>query len=185
MPGSASRPPSSVTPPGALAAAAQHLAALIPPLRFATRDGFAGLPRLSGFGELVRRSVERAEAAGAPDSAALRGLLAEAEAFDALALGEKRRALLRVAGHLSALVPVPDELRELAARGRVEVRGSGTTTTPNATATSTAAPLPGPPLASGGMGTRREEAGEPGGTSTLSPAGEEGRERGPHREPPL
>jgi ATP-dependent DNA helicase RecG len=122
VPGSATRPPSRGAAPGALATAAQHLAALVPPLRFAARDGFAGLPRLTGFGKLVRRSVERARAAGAPDSAALRGLLAEGEAFDALAAAERRSALLRVVGHLSALVPVPDELRELAARGRVEVR---------------------------------------------------------------
>ncbi|HEX8910124.1 MAG TPA: DNA helicase RecG, partial [Anaeromyxobacteraceae bacterium] len=95
MPGSASG-----NPPGGVAglAAAQHLAALVPPLRFAARDGFAGLPRLSGFGELVRASVARARGAGAPESPALRGLLAEAAAFDALALADKRQALLRVAG---------------------------------------------------------------------------------------
>jgi len=102
--------------------AARHLSALVPPLRFAVRDGFAALPRLSAFEELLRGAVARARAAGAPDSAALRGLAAATEGFDQLAGPEKRRALARIAGDLSALIPVPGELRELAARGRVEAR---------------------------------------------------------------
>jgi hypothetical protein len=56
---------------------AAALGALVPPLRFASRDGFAGLPRLVGFGETVRSAVSRARDAGAPDSAALLGLAAE------------------------------------------------------------------------------------------------------------
>ncbi|HET9597268.1 MAG TPA: ATP-dependent DNA helicase RecG, partial [Anaeromyxobacteraceae bacterium] len=73
---------------------------------------------------------------GAPDSAALRGLEASAAGFDALPEPEKRRALARVAGHLSALIPVPEELRELAARGRVEARATATTSpTPGSTPT--------------------------------------------------
>jgi ATP-dependent DNA helicase RecG len=123
------------------AEAARALEVLFAPIRFATRDGFAALARLSGFDELLRRAVERARAAGAPDSRALRALAGEAEAFAALADPEKRRALLRVAGHLSTLVPVPEELKELAARGRVEARGGGIST---ATATSTGAPSPSP-----------------------------------------
>src|SRR5512144_3132809 len=97
-------------PPGGDPAieAARHLAALVPPLRFAVRDGFAALPRLSSFEELLRGAVARARAAGAPDSAALRGLTAAAEGFDRLAPPEKRRALARIAGNLSALIPVPD-----------------------------------------------------------------------------
>ncbi len=102
--------------------AAQQLAALVPPLRFAVRDGFAALQRLSAFEALLRGAVARARAVGAPDSAALRALVADADGFDRLGAPEKKRALARIAGHLSALIPVPDELRELAARGRVEAR---------------------------------------------------------------
>ncbi|MFL5301482.1 MAG: ATP-dependent DNA helicase RecG [Anaeromyxobacteraceae bacterium] len=104
--------------------AARALEVLFAPIRFAVRDGFAGLARLAGFEALVRAAVERARAAGAPDSAALRGLGADARGFDALPEPERRRAILRIAGHLSSLVAVPEELRELAARGRVEARAA-------------------------------------------------------------
>ncbi|HEX7623575.1 MAG TPA: DNA helicase RecG, partial [Anaeromyxobacteraceae bacterium] len=124
-------------------AAAEHLAALVPPLRFATRDGFAALARLSGFAELLRGAVARARAAGAPASPALEGLAAAGEGFDALPLPAKQRALLCVAGHLSSLIPVPGELRELAARGRVEVRAP----TPTSNPTSTSNPNPNPTAA--------------------------------------
>ena len=76
---------------GSTSQAARALEALFAPVRFATRDGFAALPRLSGFQELLRGAVERARAAGAPDSGALRGLAAEAERFDQLTDAEKRR----------------------------------------------------------------------------------------------
>ena len=122
MPGGAGgRPPPGGGDP--VLEAGHHLAALVPPLRFAVRDGFAALSRLSSFEELIRGAVARARAAGAPDSAALRGLAADAQGFDRLAAPEKKRALARIAGNLSALIPVPDDLRALAARGRVEVRG--------------------------------------------------------------
>jgi ATP-dependent DNA helicase RecG len=93
---------------------ASSLAALVAPLRFATRDGFAGLPRLVGFGETLKGAVRRAREAGAPESSALLRLGAEGDAFDALAPPEKRRALARIAAHLGALLPIPDDLRALA-----------------------------------------------------------------------
>ncbi len=137
------RPPTS----GDALVAARYLEALVRPIRFATRDGFAALPRLSGFAETLQGAVARARAAGAPDSTALRGLSAEAEGFDQLPPTRKKRALVRVAELLSTLIPVPDDLRELAARGRVEVRarpeapGSRIpTATPTATATATRPP---------------------------------------------
>jgi ATP-dependent DNA helicase RecG len=149
-------PPGDRPPPSGDSAreAARHLEALVRPLRFAAREGFAALARLTGFGETLRGAVTRARAAGAPDSPALRGLSAEAEGIDALPPAEKKRALARVAGFLSALVPVPDDLRELAARGRVEVRaGRSATPTSTQTATPTAPPsvrgegaAPEPPL---------------------------------------
>jgi ATP-dependent DNA helicase RecG len=154
------------------AAAARALEPLFAPIRFASRDGFAGLQRLSGFADLVRGAVARARAAGAPDSTALRGLAAEAEGFEALAEAEKRRALLRIAGHLSALVPVPEELRELAARGRVEARGG---------AAPVAAPLPGPPPARGGREIREAPTAPPG-APTPSPFQGEGQGEGAHPE---
>ncbi len=107
-----------------LAAAQQALATLVPPLRFAVKDGFAGAPRLRGFGELARGAIARARAAGAPSSPALERLAAEAEAFDALPADGRRGALARIAGGLSALIPVPEELREIARLGRTDIAAS-------------------------------------------------------------
>jgi ATP-dependent DNA helicase RecG len=67
-----------------VSAAARALEVLFAPIRFAARDGFAALPRLSGFADLVRGAVQRARAAGAPESTALRGLAAEADATHVL-----------------------------------------------------------------------------------------------------
>jgi ATP-dependent DNA helicase RecG len=122
------------------------LEALVAPIRFAARDGFAGLPRLVGFGKTVRAAVGQARSAGAPDSAALRGLAAEAEAFDGLAPPERRRALARIASHLASLIPVPAEVQELARRARVETRARPSATptpTPTETRAPTAVPSPG------------------------------------------
>jgi ATP-dependent DNA helicase RecG len=110
--------------PGA-SEAARALEALVPPLRFAARDGFAGVERLAGFGETVRGAVGRARAFGAEDSPALRRLLAEGEAFDAAPAAARRRAVARMAADLGALVPLPPELREAARAGRVEVEEPG------------------------------------------------------------
>ncbi|ABS26277.1 ATP-dependent DNA helicase RecG [Anaeromyxobacter sp. Fw109-5] len=125
-------PAAGESSPG-LAAAQRALAALVPPLRFAVKDGFAGAPRLKGFGELARGAIARARAAGAPDTPALQRLAIEAEAFDALPADERRAALARIAGGLSALIPVPEELREVARLGRTGVaagtrQGRGTST---------------------------------------------------------
>jgi ATP-dependent DNA helicase RecG len=125
-------PAAEESSPG-LAAAQRALAALVPPLRFAVKDGFAGAPRLKGFGELARGAIARARAAGAPDTPALQRLAIEAEAFDALPADERRAALARIAGALSALIPVPEELREVARLGRTDVaagkgQGRGTST---------------------------------------------------------
>jgi ATP-dependent DNA helicase RecG len=94
--------------------AAAALAALVPPVRFATRDGFAGLARLVGFGETVASAVARAREVGAPDSPALLALLTSAQGFDALDGREKRRALGRIAASLATLIPVPEELKAIA-----------------------------------------------------------------------
>jgi ATP-dependent DNA helicase RecG len=112
------------------AAAARALEVLVPPLRFAVKDGFAGAPRLKGFGTLVAGAVGRARASGAADSPALRGLAGEGERFDALPAEARREALGRVAAHLSALVPVPEELRELARSARVGMMGRTTAVRP-------------------------------------------------------
>ncbi len=109
---------------------ARYLEALVAPVRFAARDGFAGLGRLVGFGETLRAAVAGARSAGAPDSAGLRALAGEAEGFDGLAPEGRRRALARVAAHLASLIPVPPEIQALARRGRVDRRPS---------------PRPGPP----------------------------------------
>jgi ATP-dependent DNA helicase RecG len=141
-----------------LAAAQQALAALVPPLRFAVKDGFAGAPRLKGFGELARGAITRARAAGAPDTPALQRLAAEAEAFEALPADGRRAALARIAGGLSALIPVPEELREVARLGRTDLatgsrRVEGRGANPAATSTSTAAdPLAGHPERSAAAG---------------------------------
>src|SRR5512133_963705 len=93
---------------------AAALGALVAPLRFASRDGFAALPRLVGFGETLRSAVRRAREAGAPESPALQALGAEGDGFDRLDLAGRRLALSRVAAHLAALVPVPDDLKAIA-----------------------------------------------------------------------
>jgi ATP-dependent DNA helicase RecG len=96
------------------AAAARALQALVAPLRFALKDGFAGADRLAGFSSTLREAVIRARALGAPPGGPLGGLLAEAERFDHLAGEARRGALIRVAGHLAALVKVPAEVAEAA-----------------------------------------------------------------------
>jgi len=106
------------------AAAATALEAVVPPLRFAVKDGFAGSARLKGFGKLLGDAVARSRAAGAADSAALRRLAAEAQGFDALPAAERRRALTSIAAALSALVPVPPEVQAVARAGRIEGRAS-------------------------------------------------------------
>ncbi|HEY7726469.1 MAG TPA: ATP-dependent DNA helicase RecG [Anaeromyxobacteraceae bacterium] len=111
---------------GGLPAGAAALEGLVAPIRFAARDGFAGLPRLAGFGETLRRAAAAARAAGAPDSPALRGLLAEAAAFDGGDEAARRGALLRVAGHLAGLLPLPADVRALARRAQLPgARASG------------------------------------------------------------
>ena len=108
----------------ALPSAARALEALLPPLRFAVKDGFAGAERLLALAATVRGAVERARALGAPDSEALRRLVAEAEAFDASPKAERRRALARMAARLGALIPLPAELREAARAARLEAEPS-------------------------------------------------------------
>ena len=108
----------------ALPSAARALEALLPPLRFAVKDGFAGAERLLALAATVRGAVERARAFGAPDSEALRRLVAEAEAFDASPKAERRRALARMAARLGALIPLPAELREAALAARLEAEPS-------------------------------------------------------------
>jgi ATP-dependent DNA helicase RecG len=122
------------------AAAARALEVLVPPLRFAVKDGFAGAPRLKGFGTLVAGAVGRARAAGAADSPSLRGLAGEGERFDALPAEARREALGRVAAHLSALVPVPEELREVARSARVGMMGRTPSPTPRPSPSPSALP---------------------------------------------
>ncbi len=54
--------------------AARALLVLVAPLRFALKEGTAGIQRLAGLGDTVRGAVERARAAGAPETPALRAL---------------------------------------------------------------------------------------------------------------
>ncbi len=144
------------------AEAARQLETLFAPLRFATRANFAALARVSGLSEAVAGAVARARAAGAPDSAALRGLALEGARLASGVTEEKRRALLLIAGHLSTLVPVPEDLRALAARGRVGESGEGHRTGPGPGPSSagTGAPPPEPDRSS-------EPAPPPGGVPDL------------------
>jgi ATP-dependent DNA helicase RecG len=121
----------------------------VAPLRFAVKDGFAGAARLAGFSATLAEAVARARALGAPESAPLRGLLTEASGFDGLAGAARREALIRLAGHLAALVEVPAELAEVArlgtVRGRTAVKpgaipGAKPTPTAKATPASTGTP---------------------------------------------
>jgi ATP-dependent DNA helicase RecG len=128
------------TPPGAPDdAAARALLALVPPLRFAIKDGFAGVARLAGFSATLRGAVAAARAGGARETPALRGLEAEAAGFDALPPAGRRAAVLRLAAHLGALVPVPPELGDAARLAR-----TGAAPPPRAPAPEEVRP-PGPP----------------------------------------
>ena len=63
------------SPPGAEApgaAAARALEALVPALRFAVKDGFAGAGRLAGFGGTVHGAVALARELGAGETPVLR-----------------------------------------------------------------------------------------------------------------
>ena len=115
-------PPARTNGPTDLGAAARALEALLPPLRFAVKDGFAGADRLKAFGDTVRGAVARARAFGAADSPALRELQEVAGAFDAAPGPDRRRALVRMAALLGALIPIPQELREIAAKARLAPR---------------------------------------------------------------
>ncbi len=165
------RPGSEATASGFGApAAARHLQALFAPIRFAARDGFAGLPRLSGFGQTLGGAVARARADGAPDSPALARLAAEAEGFDALAAEGRKSALGRITVDLGALVPIPEDLRELARTGRVAAEKGRTP-----------APLP------AGRGEGRGEGRQPGAAPSprpSPPAGERERRPGLSPSPP-
>jgi ATP-dependent DNA helicase RecG len=121
------------------ASAARALLALLPPLRFALA-GDARAGRLAGFGATARGAVARARASGVPDSPALARLEEEAAGFDALPVSERRRALARICAHLSALIPLPPELRDVARTARIEMlsaRGPRAATTSTSTSTST------------------------------------------------
>jgi ATP-dependent DNA helicase RecG len=139
VPRGADRPPGP--PPGGeegpplagLGAARRALEALLPPLRFAVKDGFAGAERLKGFAAMVEGAVTRARSFGAGDSPALRRLAAAAQGFDEAPAAERRWALVRMTAELGALVPLPEELRGVAARARIA-------TPPRAEASSTPAP---------------------------------------------
>ncbi|MBK9517117.1 MAG: ATP-dependent DNA helicase RecG [Anaeromyxobacter sp.] len=130
--------------------------ALVPPLRFAVKDGFAGLARLAGFGETVRGAVARARALGAADTPALRALAAEGEAFDGRAPAARRLAVGRLAVHLASLVQVPEEIAVVARAARAELLG-GKPAKPGAAAGSSGAPSPrpSPPLRGGEGATPR------------------------------
>jgi ATP-dependent DNA helicase RecG len=96
------------------------LEALVPPLRFAVKGG-ARADRLAGFGDTARQAVDRARALGVPESPALTGLYEEALAFERYPARERRRALARMAAHLSALIALPPELRDVARAARIEM----------------------------------------------------------------
>ncbi len=164
--------PANVAP----GAAAQALLALVPPLRFAVKDGFAGLARLAGFGETLRGAVARARALGAPASPALVALAQEAEGFDALPPLERRRAAGRLAVHLSALVPVPEEIAAVARAAKAELMGGrpkpqAPTATATPTATRAPSPRPSPPPGERGEVEPTSPPGERGDVQPTSPPG--------------
>jgi ATP-dependent DNA helicase RecG len=128
-----------------LGAAAQALQALIPPLRFGVKDGFAGAERLKGLGEMVQGAVGRARAFGAADSPALRRLLEAAQGFDEAPGPDRRRRLVRLAAELGALIPLPDELRGVAASARIAPPAPATGEAASPEPASAPPPRPPPP----------------------------------------
>ncbi|HET8733933.1 MAG TPA: DNA helicase RecG, partial [Anaeromyxobacteraceae bacterium] len=98
---------------------ARELTALFGPLRFAARDGGAGLARVAGLGGTIQGAVQHAIAAGAPAGGALGRLAAAAAGFDALPAARRLQALCVIAAELGTLVPLPEDLEALARRGRI------------------------------------------------------------------
>ncbi|BDG06601.1 ATP-dependent DNA helicase RecG [Anaeromyxobacter oryzae] len=159
-------------------AAARALEALVPPLRFAVANGFAGAARLVAFGATLRGAIDRARGLGAADTPALRRLAAEAEGFDALPAAARKAAIQRITADVAALIPVPDELRAVARAGRVEagpvpsgglpprpVAPGTTSPRPRPSATSgPPSPRPSPPARAGGEGEISSTGGGPGAT---------------------
>jgi ATP-dependent DNA helicase RecG len=123
-------------------AGGRELAVLFAPLRFAARLDDAALGRLSDLGGTVRGAVERARAAGAPESPALGRLAAEAAAFDGLAPAGRRGAVARIAAELASLLPVPDEIAGLARRARLPPGGKGRSGAAGAVRAARARPIP-------------------------------------------
>ncbi len=104
--------------PGA-AAGARELEALIAPLRFAARSGGTGIARIAGLGATIRGAVERARAAGARPTPALRRIEAAAAQLDGLPPGKRLGAVRAIAADLDTLIALPADLADLARRGRI------------------------------------------------------------------
>ncbi len=121
--------------------AARALEALVPPLRFALAGG-ARAERLAAFGAMATSAVARARASGVPDSPALTRLADEAARFDALPVKDRRKALARIAAHLSALIPLPPELRDVARSARIEMLSGGRVAEPEQTRTASPTAIP-------------------------------------------
>ncbi len=160
--------PGAGASPGATSAA-HALEALVPPLRFALKGG-ARAGRLAGFGRTARAAIARARAFGVPDSPALQRLDEEAAVFEALPPGDRRAALARIAAHLSALIPLPPELREIARTARIEMLAARRPTaaaasTPTATAGEAPSPIPLPRSA----GERAQGEGDATAIATATP----------------
>lgn len=82
---------------------------LLPPLRFASRDGGSRAANLRDLGRLVEAAARKAREKGAGQTD-LDGLVSAARAFDEAPIEQKGSALRGVVRALAALVSLPDEL---------------------------------------------------------------------------
>ncbi len=94
-----------------------ELAGLIGPLRFASRNDFAGVERLRGFEALVRARVEAARRAGEADAALLEALTEGVRGFDGKDAAAREAVVREVVALLGRHLALPAELGALAGQG--------------------------------------------------------------------
>ena len=91
------------------------LQTLIPPLRFAARDGFAHVQNLKAFDQLVAGVTAKAARVGLPAAEAAR-MAAHVRGFDAMPGPARVNALRALLGELQPHLALPEELGALASK---------------------------------------------------------------------
>ena len=99
------------------------LEALLPPLRYAARDGFAHVGTLKAFDQFVAQVGQKATRAGLPAERATR-FANLVKGFDAMSAPARTAALKSLIGELKPFVTLPPELEPLASLTKPDVLAS-------------------------------------------------------------